>query len=342
MTISKSSQFSPVFASRPRVLVTGATGFVGSHLAERLAALKCDLYLLLRETSRTTHIAHLPYTPVMADLRRENQLAEVIGKMDYIFHSAGLVKADSLDEFLRVNAGGTQQLIDLAVNHGTCLKRFVLISSQAAGGPSPTLKPKTEAEDSPPVSDYGKSKLAAEQVVLAVKDRVPITIVRPPAVFGPRDTEVLTFFKFVQSGLFLKFGGQESFVSIVYVADLIDGIIRSAMLPEGAGETFNLNSRDELSQWEAQRMMADVMKVEVRPLRIPLWLLRRLAPRMERFDRKFGNSPTLSADKVKELSCPYWTTSSQKARERLGFQPLQPLEDSMLETINWYREKRWL
>jgi len=342
MTILKSSQFSPSFASPPRILVTGATGFVGSHLAERLAELDCELYLLLRKTSKLDHIANLSYAPVVADLREQAALGEVIGRVDFVFHSAGLVKAESFDEFMRVNAGGTRSLLELALTHNPNLKRFVLISSQAATGPSRDGVLKREDDPAVPVSDYGRSKRAAEEAVLAVKDQLPVTIVRPPAVFGPRDTEVLTFFKFVRGGLMLKFGGQESFVSIVYVADLVDGILRAGMLPEGVGEIFHINTHDELSQWQAQRLMAQVMKTEIQPLRIPLWLLRRLAPRVEKLDRKLGNSPMLSADKVKELSCRYWTTSSEKARQRLGFAPLQSLEESLRATYDWYREHKWV
>lgn len=342
MAISKSSQFSPSFATPPRILITGATGFVGSHLAERLAELGSELYLLLRQTSKRDHIAHLRFTPVVSDLRDPALLTEAIGNVDYIFHSAGLVKAESLDEFMRVNSGGTQSLLELALKHNPNLKRFVLISSQAAGGPSRAGVLKRETDPAVPVSDYGRSKRAAEEAVLAVKERLPVTIVRPPAVFGPRDTEVLTFFKFVRSGLMLKFGGRESFVSIVYVADLVDGILRAGMMPEGIGEIFHVNTQDELSQWQAQRLMANVMKTETQPLRIPFWLLRWLAPRMEKLDRKLGNSPLLGADKVKELSFPYWTTSSERARQQLGFKPLQPLEDSLRETYDWYRELKWV
>lgn len=342
MAILKSSQFSPSFATPPRILVTGATGFVGSHLAERLAELGCELYLLLRQTSKLDHIAHLRFTPVISDLRNPAVLAEAVGKVDYIFHSAGLVKAQSLDEFMLVNVAGTQSLLELALKHSPNLKRFVLISSQAAGGPSIGDVLKREDDPATPVSDYGRSKRAAEEAVLAVKNQLPVTIVRPPAVFGPRDTEVLTFFKFVRSGLLLKFGGKESFVSIVYVTDLVDGILRAGMLPEGVGEIFHINTRDELSQWQAQRLMAQVMKTEIQPLRIPLWLLRKLAPRMEKLDRKLGNTPLLSVDKVKELSCPKWTTSSESARQRLGFAPLQSLEESLGETYDWYREHKWV
>ncbi len=233
-------------------------------------------------------------------------------------------------------------LVKLAAEHGKNLKRFVYISTQAAAGPCNDKTPKSESDTPNPVSDYGRSKLAGEQAVLAMKDRLPVTIVRPPAVFGPRDTEVLTFFQMAKAGLLLKFGGKESYVSIVYVKDLVEGIIRAAVSDKAIGETFFINTLDELSQWQAQYMMADVMKVDIRPLRIPLWLLRIIAPIAEKIDRSQGNSPTICADKVNELSSQFWLSSSQKARELLDYAPLSPIEDSLRETYQWYQEKRWL
>lgn len=342
MTVSKSSRFLPHFDRPPKVLVTGANGFVGSHLAERLAEIGCQLYLSLRPTSKIDNIQHLNYTPVTLDLADSNSLDDACSDVDYIFHSAGLVKAPTLQRFMDVNVGGTEKLLKFASEHCKNLKRFVYISTQAVMGPSPGKTHKIESATPQPVSQYGQSKLAGEQVVLAMKDTMPITIVRPPAVFGPRDTEVLTFFKFVRSGILLKFGGVESFVSIVYVKDLVDGIIRAAFKEQGIGEIFHINTLDELSQWQAQYMMADAMKVDIRPLRVPLWLLRTVAPMMERIDLKQGNNPTLTADKARELSFPYWLTSSHKARERLDFEPIMPIEESLKETYEWYVAKRWI
>jgi nucleoside-diphosphate-sugar epimerase len=332
-----SSQFIPQLSGHPKVLVTGASGFVGSHLAEALSKLGCELFLLLRESSRLDLIEDLKYTPVIGDLNNLKALEQFLPQIDYIFHSAGLINAPSLDRFMAVNRDGTAHLVDLAIQHATRLKRFVLVSSQAAAGPCLEHKPKTEADVPVPVSDYGRSKLAGEAVVLAAKDRLPIAIIRPPAVFGPRDTDVFVFFKNVKLGILLKFGGKEGFVSLAYVKDVVDGIIRAAFIDRAVGETFYVTSVDDISQWEVQRLIARVIGVDIRPLRIPQFVMKTAAA-------MFGGSESfpLKKDKARELSYRYWVCSSDKARAILNYAPTCTLTEAVEQTYRWYDEKGWL
>jgi nucleoside-diphosphate-sugar epimerase len=187
------------------------------------------------------------------------------------------------------------------------------------------------------VSDYGRSKLAGEQAVLVQKDKLPFTIIRPPAVFGPRDTDVFVFFKNVKLGWLLKFGGQEGFVSLVYIADLVDGISRAAFSDQAAGETFYINSVDDISQWEVQRLIAETINVDIRPLRVPLPIMKLVAALLGSID-----GFPLSRDKTRELSYRYWVCSSAKARTLLNYEPTRTLSEAIAETYRWYYNMGWL
>ncbi len=332
-----SSQFNPQLPEHPKVLVTGASGFVGSHLAEALSKLGCDLYLLLRPTSRLNLISELKYTPVTGSLGDLKSLEDILPQMDYIFHSAGLISARSLNQYMVVNRDGTANLLEMAAKYATRLKRFVLISSQAAAGPSREHKLRTEADAPTPVSDYGASKLAGEEAALAFKDRIPITIIRPPAVFGPRDTDVFVFFKYVKLGWMLKFGGKEGFVSLAYVRDVVDGTIRAAFNDKAAGETFFITSVEDISQWEVQQLIADTIKVDIRPLRIPVPILKLVSSLLGSND-----GFPLKKDKVRELEHRYWVCSSAKARALLNYEPTCSLQQAIADTYQWYQDQGWL
>ena len=329
-------------ANRKSVLITGVPGFVGSHLADTFVRSGYAVTGMLRETSSRKFIEHLDIDLRFGDLGKPETLGSVVEGHDYIVHPAGLIMAKSADEFMRANRDGTRFLREAARERCPGLKRFVYISSQAAAGPSDSTSGNDETVPPHPVSDYGRSKLAGEIECLKLKDQFAVTIVRPPAVYGPRDDGVLAFFKIVKSGWYWKLGRKERYASIVFVKDLAKMILAAVESDVASGEVFFAANPGPLSIWDIQKMIASVMKVEVKPLLTPIWLVRAMVP-LDAFGSMLtGKARGLTADKIRELLHQYWICDSSKAERLLGWKAETPLEDGIAETIEWYERNRWL
>lgn len=329
-------------ANRERVLVTGVTGFVGSHIAEHLAEHDFEVVGLIRRTSSLKFIQHLDIDLRVADLADREGLREVVGDIDYVVHPAGLIKAKSLEEFMAVNRGGTEYILDSVAKFRPELKRFVYISSQAAAGPSEEGKPTTEDMPERPVSDYGRSKLAGEEVCAEYADNLPITILRPPAVFGPRDAGTFPFFKMAKSGWYWKLGRDEGYASVVYVKDLAESVRMVVESDADTSGTFFIANSEAPSIWELQKLIGSLMKVEVRPLYTPLWIAHVMAYLDAFAAFMLSRERNLSRDKLAELKERYWICDPSKAESVFGWKAQTPLEKALKETIDWYIENRWL
>jgi len=167
------------------VLITGASGFIGSHLTEQLHAKGYKLRCLVRKTSNLVWIKHLPIEYVYGDLFDEEALRQSVTGADYIYHVAGTTKSRTREGYFRGNHLGTKNLLDAVREVKPNLKRFILVSSMAGVGPAHIGTPLDETTPYHPITAYGESKMEAEKECLKVADSVPITITRPPAVYGP-------------------------------------------------------------------------------------------------------------------------------------------------------------
>ncbi|MEO8168133.1 MAG: NAD-dependent epimerase/dehydratase family protein, partial [bacterium] len=226
------------------VLVTGGTGFVGSHLVDLLLEKNYSVRCLIRKTSDTHWLQNKLVEFVYGDLFDEPALRAAVGGVDYIYHSAGVTKAKTKEEYFRGNATGTRNILNAAIEANPTLKRFVHVSSQAAVGPSISKTPIDERHSPHPITTYGRSKLQAEEECLKVMDRIPITITRPPAVFGQRDKDVFEFFNTMSKGLQPMVGFEEKYVSLIHVTDLVRGIVLAGESSSSAGETYFITSKD--------------------------------------------------------------------------------------------------
>jgi nucleoside-diphosphate-sugar epimerase len=326
----------------PKALVTGANGFVGSHLVEHLLDRGYDVFCLARKTSDLSFLAGLKLEYRYGDVTDIASLREALKGIDFVFHLAGLTKGKTREEYLRANSLGTKNLISACFEVNPDVKKFVYVSSQAAAGPCGDSKPLDEDADCQPITDYGSSKLEGEKEVLAFKDKIPVSIIRPPAVYGPRDKDILFFFRMVNKGIIPLFGFGESYISLIYVKDLVRGIILAGESPNSSGKTFFLADEKFYSWSEAGEIIKKVLGVKAFKLRIPKFLLFTFATFSEMIARLKAESALVNLQKAREISQRFWLCDASKAKDELGFSAEYDLERGAEETVKWYKEKGWL
>lgn len=325
-----------------KYFITGATGFVGSWVAKKLIEEGASVRCLVRKTSNLHWIEHLPLEYHYGSLSDTESFKNGIKDADYILHIAGVTKALDIKEYYRGNVQATENLLTAVSEVNPKIKKFVHISSQAAVGPSESEMPINESHPCNPVTDYGKSKLETEQVVQQYFDKLPITILRPPTVYGPRDTDVFEAFRNVKFGINLKIGKIEQYVSMIHVFDLAQGIIHTAESDRGLGETYFI-CNDQTYSWS--QVVGEIKKMMSKKpvnLSVPYPVAYGIASIIE-FGALLRGKPTiLSRQKMLEIREPYWTASNQKIKTELGFSPKLKLEEGLEITYRWYKENHWL
>jgi dihydroflavonol-4-reductase len=324
-------------------LITGATGFIGSHLAEVLLNQGFRVRALVRPTSDLRWLKGLDIEFLSGSLQDSRFLEEAVNGADYVFHLAGAVRAKNPNDFYFHNTLATMNLARAALDNDPGLKRFVFASSQAAAGPAECLEqPVCERDACRPLSDYGKSKLQAEQELLALSDKLPVTIVRPPPVYGPRDTEVLAYFRWIERGLALLPGFRTRYANLVYVKDLVGGMMLAAGSQSSLGKTYFLAEDRSYSWGEISDIIASSLKKKIIKLPVPLQLARLSAIFNEAGAHVLNKPAMVTRQKVREMSQRYWTVSSQAAQKDFGFKCEYDLARGMAETAKWYKEQGWL
>jgi len=325
-----------------RVLVTGATGFVGSHLAERLCHEGAAVACLVRPTSRLTALEGLPVETRVGTLEDADSLARAAADAQIVFHVAGITRARTPEAYLRANAEATARLVDAVARSCPGLRRFVYVSSLAAVGPAPTPEPLDETADPRPLPGYGASKLAGEHAVLAARDRLPVTIVRPPAVYGPRDPNFIALFRTARRlRLAPVIGGRDKMLSMVHAADLADGLWRAATTDAAVGQTYFIASGTHT--WgDIVAALAAALGRRVRVLPIPSLVARLIGEIGELRWTLTGKPQIICRRKIRDLLAPRWICTWAKAEHQLGYRPAMRLEEGFRQTAEWYAREGWL
>ncbi len=326
-----------------RFLVTGGTGFVGIHVVERLLSLGHDVLCTVRDPSALRHLTAVR-TPIVTYEELGDRVRSGL-PIDYVIHVAGATRAIHYDSYRAANVLLTQRLLELfsAPEQRGALKRFALVSSQAAAGPCRDDGcVVTEADPPRPISNYGRSKLEAEETTLSYADRIPVTVVRPPTVFGPRDVDVLGVFRAARFGLAPCIAGPDRAVSVVCVEDLVDALLKAAFHDRAIGGIYFAANREAVIWREFCLLVGEAMGKRSRTCPIPLGALS-LAARFGDVRGRLTGSPALfRSEKLEEMKQLAWVCSAEKARVELGWEAETPLFDALRKTAEWYRDAGWL
>ena len=334
------------------VLVTGASGFIGRHLVRRLIEHGYRVSCLVRATSRTDELRATGAQLVTGDVTDRAVMVRVLAaaQAKIVFHLAGLLKALRTDEFQRVNAGGVESVASACADRAVP-PVLVVVSSLAAAGPGAVGRPRVESDPPTPVSAYGCSKLSAELAAARYAGGVPISIVRPPIVFGPGDRGTLEMFRpIARWGIHVVPGRGPRRFSLIHVADLVEGLLLAAekgarLHPNGLpGQgVYFMATEDELTYAELGQAMALALgKQHATIVRLPAPLVR-LAGRCGDALGWIRQRPAwVNRDKMTEALAGPWTCSSAKARTDLGWYPAAGLAERLHETAQWYRQAGWL
>lgn len=324
------------------MLITGAAGFAGFHLVNAALAKGMKVYAATRKDSDLRHLSHLPIRFVYPEYENANSLREMFDAhgFSYVIHAAGATKANSQEAYNRVNAEITRKLASAASRSDFKPVRFIFISSLAALGPQAydAPGPITESKKPVPVTQYGKSKLLAEQY-LAEFGNLSKAILRPTAVYGPREKDLFIMLNTFAKGLEPYIGNRPQRFSFIYVKDLADAVFEA--VDSNIDSSWNLSDGNEYDRYALAQYAKEILGVKTLKLHVPTGIISLLASGMEMFAGK-NSTPTLNKDKLNELCAENWFCSIAKAREELGFNPQYNLKTGLQETLQWYRANNWI
>jgi nucleoside-diphosphate-sugar epimerase len=324
------------------VLVTGASGFVGGHVVEALARNGIRPRCLVRPASRLDHIKDWAPELVSGDVTLPESLEKAVEGADGVVHCAGVTRAESLSEYMRVNADGCSNLYRACLAKNPAIQRIVHIGSLAALGPSMAGRPVQEGAERSPVSRYGFSKLAGQRIAEAHMDRLPIVVLLPPAVYGPFDRGFLGLFACARRGFSPVIGWRERWISLIYVKDLARAVLACLGNGKAAGNQYLLEDGRPHTWREVTAAIDQSMHTSSVRVRIPFVVARMAGVVIGCVGRCIGRPALFDRERFKDFMQPSWLCSSARIHEELDFAPQYTLEQGLAETYRWYLEHQWL
>ena len=326
---------------RQKVLITGASGFLGYHIINAAVENGYDVYAAIRKSSNVKHLEHLPIQYVVLDYKDAEGLQKIFEEkqFDYVIHAAGTTKANTEQEYDLVNNVYSQNLATAAAKNKN-VKRFVFISSLAALGPSKSAEENiTENKAPDPVTAYGKSKLNAENNLK--KMDIAITIFRPTAIYGPREKDIFIVMKTLSKGIDVYIGRISQQLSFVYGADM-GQIAVKALEQTGANTDYNISDGNSYSRYAYADIVKRLLGKKAFRFHLPLSVIKVIFFVVEKINKSMNKVPVVSIEKLNELTAENWVCDISKVKKDLGFEPKFDLEKGLRTSIEWYKENKWL
>ena len=324
-------------------VVTGANGFVGSHLVDLLIQENYKVRCITRKSSNLKWLKEKGIEIFDCGLFDKEGLRKAFDGADYIYHVAGVVKSKHPDGYFKGNVETTRTILETALEFKDKLKKILIVSSLTASGPSKDGITKiTEKDECNPITTYGKSKREQEKVAISFMDKLPVTICRAPAVYGERDTEIFIFFQTFAKGLMTTIGLKDKPLSLIHVVDLVKGFYLAAISERSAGEIYFISSKEVYNWKQIGEITSKVLNKKPLTVKVPhaaVYMIATIAQFVSMFSK---NAATLNLEKARDLVQKAWICDTSKAVEQLGYKQEISIEEGIRRTCGWYKEMKRL
>jgi nucleoside-diphosphate-sugar epimerase len=327
---------------KEKVLITGASGFLGFHIINAAFEANLDVYAAIRPNSNVKHLSHLPINYIQLDYEDVDSMAIEIEdkKYSYIIHAAGITKSVTEDAYNLINNLFTTNLALAAARNANSIKKFVFVSSLAACGPLSNINGYIKESIIPnPVTAYGRSKLSAENNISQLN--LPVIILRPTAIYGPREKDIFIVTSSINKGWDLYIGKLKQKLSFVHGKDVGDIAVKSLLIPNVTG-IYNITDGQDYTRYDYAIIVKQILNKKAIKLHLPESLVRVALAGVEQVNKILKKAAPVSREKLQELLAINWACDISKATTELNYSPNFNLKQGLEETIEWYRQNKWI
>ncbi len=325
-----------------KTLITGATGFIGSNLIVKLKQQGRDIYATAKDEMNIELLRSHNVEVLIRDLCSDEGIVELLNDVQYIYHLAGITRANKIEDYYKGNYLATKKIIDCCKNHCKNLKRFVYVSSITAVGPSKNGIVMDENSPYNPVSHYGKSKMMGELEVIRASNKLPVTVLRPGSVYGPRERDLFEYFKLIRLGIKPIIGFRKKKLNLIYCDDLVNALITAGEHEKSVNEIYFVGSEKSYSNQQIGDAIARASRKSTCSLMIPHAAIYTIGAIEELAGKITGKQIFFNLQKAREAVQRVWDFSVQKIKVDLGFTPKLSLAEGIAKTYEWYVENKWL